>query len=343
MKSRSSRSDIKDRLLGHWGTDPGINLVYAHLNHLIMRYDLDMFLVTGPGHGAPANLANLYLEGTLHEYYPELTFDRAGLHNFVRRFSWPGGFPSHLYPGIPGTIHEGGELGYALATAFGAAMDNPDLIVACIVGDGEAETGPTATAWHSYKFLDPAESGAVLPILHLNGYKICQSYHLWHDERRGIVRPVHRLWLSGTVFVEGDDLDASTLWRDGLGLSLRYAVSSRRHVPAIPSRKPRWPVIVDALPSRAGLALKRWMANLLKVRYRSHQVPVTDVKTNPAHLQLVEQWLRSYHVEELFDRRLATQCQRSWSSVPKASGVWAAIPIPLAARLRQEPQLARYP
>src|SRR5437899_9714322 len=164
--------DIKDRLLGHWGTSPGINLIYAHLNSLIMRYDLDMFLVTGPGHGAPANLANLYLEGTLHDYYPDLTFDRAGVEKFVRSFSWPGGFPSHLYPGVPGTIHEGGELGYALATAFGAAMDNPDLIVACIVGDGEAETGPTATAWHSYKFLDPAESGAVLPIVHLNSYKI---------------------------------------------------------------------------------------------------------------------------------------------------------------------------
>src|SRR5581483_4037788 len=163
---------IKDRLLGHWGTSPGINLVYAHLNRLIKSYDLDMFLVTGPGHGAPANLANLYLEGTLHDYYPHLTFDKQGLHQFVRSFSWPGGFPSHLYPGVPGTIHEGGELGYALATAFGAAMDNPDLIVACIVGDGEAETGPTATAWHSYKFLDPAESGAVLPIVHLNGYKI---------------------------------------------------------------------------------------------------------------------------------------------------------------------------
>src|SRR5262249_42833205 len=142
---------IKDRLLGHWGTSPGINLVYAHLNHLITRYDLNMFLVTGPGHGATANLANLYLEGTLQEFYPELTLDRAGLTNFVKRFSWPGGFPSHLYPGVPGTIHEGGELGYALATAFGAAMDNPDLIVACIVGDGEAETGPTAAAWHSYK------------------------------------------------------------------------------------------------------------------------------------------------------------------------------------------------
>ena len=163
---------IKDRLLGHWGTCPGINLVYAHLNRLIRERDANILLITGPGHGAAANLANLYLEGTLSEFYPELTRDRDGLERFVRAFSWPGGFPSHLSPPVPGTIHEGGELGYALATAFGAALDNPDLIVACIVGDGEAETGPTATAWHSTKFLDPATSGAVLPILHLNGFKI---------------------------------------------------------------------------------------------------------------------------------------------------------------------------
>ena len=163
---------IKDRLLGHWGTAPGINLIYAHLNRLVREHDASVLLITGPGHGAAANLANLYLEGTLAEFYPELTFDHAGLTRFIRAFSWPGGFPSHLSPPVPGTIHEGGELGYALATAFGAALDNPDLIVACIVGDGEAETGPTATAWHGVKFLDPVTSGAVLPILHLNGFKI---------------------------------------------------------------------------------------------------------------------------------------------------------------------------
>src|SRR5919198_1153786 len=160
---------IKPRLLGHWGTVPGINFIYAHVNRLIRRHDADILLVTGPGHGAPANL---YLEGSLGEFYPDRTLDRAGLARLVRSFSWPGGFPSHLTPGTPGTIHEGGELGYALATAFGAAFDNPGLIVACIVGDGEAETGPTATAWHCPKFLDPAGDGAVLPILHLNGYKI---------------------------------------------------------------------------------------------------------------------------------------------------------------------------
>jgi xylulose-5-phosphate/fructose-6-phosphate phosphoketolase len=154
---------IKPRLLGHWGTAPGINLVYAHLNRLIRDYDANVLLITGPGHGAAANLANLYLEGTLVEFYPELTLDRAGLARLVRGFSWPGGFPSHLSPGRPGAIHKGGELGYALATAFGAALDNPDLLVACIVGDGEAETGPTATAWHGVKYLDPVSCGAMRP------------------------------------------------------------------------------------------------------------------------------------------------------------------------------------
>ena len=153
---------IKDRLLGHWGTAPGINFIYAHLNRLILKTDASILLVTGPGHGAAANLANMYLEGTLTEYFPELTRDRAGLQRFVKSFSWPDVFPSHLYPGYPGVIHEGGELGYALATAFGAALDNPDLIVACIVGDGEAETGPTAGAWHSNKFLNPKTDGSVL-------------------------------------------------------------------------------------------------------------------------------------------------------------------------------------
>src|SRR5947208_4543828 len=237
---------IKDRLLGHWGTSPGINLLYAHLNHLILRDNLDMFLVTGPGHGAPANLANLYLEGTLQDYYPDLTFDHKGLREFVRRFSWPGGFPSHLYPGIPGTIHEGGELGYALATAFGAAMDNPNLTVACIVGDGEAETGPTATAWHSYKFLDPAESGAVLPILHLNGYKIA------NPTIAGTMTDEELLALFigygyQPIFVEGDDLDAS------LYGALDWAYHAIRRIQQAaragqPLLRPRWPVILLRSP-----------------------------------------------------------------------------------------------
>ncbi|MBA2629422.1 MAG: phosphoketolase, partial [Thermoleophilaceae bacterium] len=175
---------IKHRLLGHWGTVPGLNLIYAGLNRLILDTQASILLVTGPGHGAPANLANLWIDGCLEDVYPELSRDRAGLAKLVRDFSWPGGFPSHVAPIVPGTIHEGGELGYALATAFGAALDNPDLIVAAIIGDGEAETGPTAGAWHCNKFLDPGGSGAVLPILHLNGYKIANPtiYKSMSDE-----------------------------------------------------------------------------------------------------------------------------------------------------------------
>src|SRR3954464_1292979 len=198
---------IKPRLLGHWGTVPGINFLYAHLNRLIRARAADVLLVTGPGHGAPANLANLFLEGSLGEFYPELRRDRAGLERLVRGFSWPGGFPSHLTPGTPGTIHEGGELGYALATAFGAALDNPDLIAACIVGDGEAETGPTAGAWHSNKFLDPATCGAVLPILHVNGYKIANptiSKTMSNEEHTKLFEGYG--W--HPLIVEGEDLDA---------------------------------------------------------------------------------------------------------------------------------------
>jgi xylulose-5-phosphate/fructose-6-phosphate phosphoketolase len=291
---------IKDRLLGHWGTSPGINLVYAHLNHLIMRYDLDMFLVTGPGHGAPANLANLYLENTLHDYYPELTLDQAGVEKFVRRFSWPGGFPSHLYPGVPGTIHEGGELGYALATAFGAAMDNPDLIVACIVGDGEAETGPTATAWHCYKFLDPAESGAVLPVLHLNGYKIANPtiYGTMSDEE---LLALFTGYGYQVIFVEGDDLDASLYgamdWAYHEIRRIQQAARSGQ-----PIEKPRWPVILMRSPKGMS-GVKEMDGEPIEGSYRSHQVPIPDPKTNPEHLRLLEGWLRSYHIEELFDEQ----------------------------------------
>ncbi len=290
---------IKDRLLGHWGTCPGINLIYSHLNHLITRYDLDMFLVTGPGHGAPANLANLYIEGTLEKFYPELTRDRAGLGRFVKRFSWPGGFPSHLYPGVPGTIHEGGELGYALATAFGAAMDNPDLIVACIVGDGEAETGPTATAWHSYKFLDPAESGAVLPIVHINGYKIANPtiYGTMSDEE---LLYLFTGYGYDVQFVEGDDLNASLYGAlDWAYKAIRYIQQAARS--GHPIHQPRWPVILMRSP-KGMTGIKELDGEPIEGSYRSHQIPVTDVKTNPAHLRLVENWLRSYHIEELFDQ-----------------------------------------
>jgi xylulose-5-phosphate/fructose-6-phosphate phosphoketolase len=290
---------IKDRLLGHWGTVPGINLIYAHLNRLIRTLNLDMFLVTGPGHGAPANLANLYLEGSLEKYYPELSLDYKGLGKFIKRFSWPGGFPSHLYPGIPGTIHEGGELGYALSTAFGAAMDNPNLIVACIVGDGEAETGPTAGAWHSTKFLDPAESGAVLPILHLNGYKISNpsifgtmdDEELWHLFKGYGYFP---------RFVQHEDLHAD------LYLALDWAIKAIKEIQHAartgkPHQKPQWPLLIlRSLKGWTGIREKDGVP--IEGSFRSHQIPAKDLKTNPESLKLVEKWLRSYHPDALFDQ-----------------------------------------
>ncbi|GCE14911.1 phosphoketolase family protein [Tengunoibacter tsumagoiensis] len=291
---------IKDRLLGHWGTCPGINMIYAHLNRLIIRHNIDMFLITGPGHGAPANLANLYLEGSLQPFYPELTLDEAGLGTFIKRFSWPDGFPSHLYPGLPGTIHEGGELGYSLATAFGAAMDNPDLIVACIVGDGEAETGPTAAAWHSYKFLHPAESGAVLPILHLNGYKISNP----------------------TIYGTMSDADLSRLFT-GFGYKVRIIQASQgdarmakaldeayRDIRSIQQiarshqsvALPAWPMLILRSP-KGWTGIKQLNGKRIEGSHRSHQVPAIDVKSSQTSLEAVEQWLRSYHPEELFDER----------------------------------------
>lgn len=290
---------IKNRLLGHWGTCPGINLVYAHLNRLIRRYDVNMFLVTGPGHGAPANLANLYLEGSLHKYYPELTLDSAGLQKFIKRFSWPGGFPSHLYPGIPGTIHEGGELGYALATSFGAVMDNPNLIVACIVGDGEAETGPTATAWHSYKYLDPVESGAVLPILHLNGYKISSPtiYGCMSDAELQYLFTGYGYQVR--IVKDGDldaDLYASMDWAYQEICRIQQGARSGSSI-----AQPGWPILILRSP-KGWTGIKEMDGEPIEGSYRSHQVPAREVKTKQYQLQLLEDWLRSYHIEELFDQ-----------------------------------------
>lgn len=298
LKEPLKPEHIKDRLLGHWGTVPGINLVYAHLNRLIRKFQLDLFLVTGPGHGAPANLANLYLEGSLEKYYPKLTHNYEGLANFIKRFSWPGGFPSHLYPGIPGTIHEGGELGYALAVSFGAVMDNPNLIVACIVGDGEAETGPTATSWHATKFLDPKASGAVLPILHLNGYKISNPtiYGTMSDEE---LLNLFKGYGYAPRIVQGPDVHAD------LFASLEWAyeqirliqLSARRDEPI---DKPAWPMLI-LRTLKGWTGIKEMDGVPIEGSYRSHQIPATDLKTNPAHLKLVEQWLRSYAPEDLFD------------------------------------------
>jgi xylulose-5-phosphate/fructose-6-phosphate phosphoketolase len=311
---------IKPRLLGHWGTVPGINFVYAHLNRLIRTEDASILLITGPGHGAPANLANLYLEGSLAEFYPEYAHGRDGLGRLVRAFSWPGGFPSHLTPGTPGTIHEGGELGYALATAFGAAFDNPDLIVACVVGDGEAETGPTATAWHSTKFLNPATDGAVLPILHLNGYKI-SSRTVYGSMSEDELRALFTGYGYEPLFV---DTPANPDDREGAHHRMAAALDSAyRSIRAIqeaardgrPVEKPRWPVVVFRSP-KGWTGIRELDGEPVEGSYRSHQVPTDDVRKSPEHLRALEGWLRSYRPAELFDaagrpvREILATCPR---------------------------------
>jgi xylulose-5-phosphate/fructose-6-phosphate phosphoketolase len=291
---------IKERLLGHWGTCPGINLVYAHLNRLARERDANVLLITGPGHGAAANLANLYLEGTLGEFYPEYGHGRDGLERFVRAFSWPGGFPSHLSPPVPGTIHEGGELGYALSTAFGAALDNPDLLVACIVGDGEAETGPTATAWHGAKFLDPATSGAVLPILHLNEFKI-SSPTIFATMTDAELDDLFTGYGYAPILVDVEAAgEPDVIMAEAVDQAYEAIRLIQREARAGAVERWQWPIILLRSP-------KGWTGPAeidgvpVEGTYRSHQVPAKDARTNPAHLAVLETWLRSYRPEELFD------------------------------------------
>ncbi|HWQ95393.1 MAG TPA: phosphoketolase family protein [Gammaproteobacteria bacterium] len=291
---------IKPRLLGHWGTAPGINLVCAHLNRLILNTDASIMLITGPGHGAAANLANMYLEGTLTEFFPHITQDKAGLKEFVKSFSWPDRFPSHLSPIYPGVIHEGGELGYALATAFGATLDNPDLIVACIVGDGEAETGPTAGAWHSNKFLNPATDGAVLPILHLNGFKIANPsiFGTMTDEElcalfTGYGYAVRIVDLSDHI---DDDMGAAVSWAHEEIRALQQRTRSGEII-----ARPRWPMLILRTP-KGWTGPKEVDGKKNEDSFLSHQVPAKEAKTNPVHLKIVETWLRSYRPQELFDK-----------------------------------------
>jgi len=291
---------IKERLLGHWGTAPGINLIYVHLNRLILKTDAGILLITGPGHGAAANLANMYLEGTLTEYFPKLTQDRAGLERFLQSFSWPDAFPSHLYPGYPGVIHEGGELGYALSTAFGAALDNPDLIVACIVGDGEAETGPTAAAWHSNKFLSPVTDGAVLPILHVNGFKIANPT-IFGTMTNGELEALFTGYGYAVKIVEfGDPIDRDTeaaLW--WAYSEIRAIQSAARSGESV--ERPGWPMLAVRTP-KGWSGPKEIDGIAIEGSFRSHQVPAKDAKTNPKHLRVIEDWLRSYRPRELFDK-----------------------------------------
>jgi len=292
---------IKPRLVGHWGTTPGLNFIYAHLNRAIKAHDLDAIYITGPGHGGPGLVANTYLEGTYSEVYPDITQDTAGMQRLFKQFSFPGGIPSHVAPEIPGSIHEGGELGYSLSHAFGAAFDNPDLIVACVVGDGEAETGPLATAWHSNKFLNPVTDGAVLPILHLNGYKIAGPTVLARITREELGQ-LMRGYGWTPYFVESQDDDnamhqamAETLDAAVLDIQ-RIQLEAREHGC---QTRPRWPMIV--LNSPKGWTGPREVdGKLTEGTFRSHQVPMGDMD-QPGHVAILESWLQSYRPQELFD------------------------------------------
>ena len=320
---------VKNRLLGHFGSDPGQTFTWVHLNRLIKKDDLDVIYVSGPGHGAPAVLANAYLEGTYSEIYPDKTCDEDGMRRFFRQFSFPGGIGSHCTPETPGSIHEGGELGYSLSHAFGAAFDNPDLIVATVVGDGEAETGPLATSWHSNKFLNPIRDGAVLPILHLNGYKIANPTILDRISREELENLLKGYGWTPYV-VEGSD--PPTMHR-AMAATLERCVLEIRSVQSEARRRgtvtrPRWPMIVLRTP-KGWTAPKEVDGHRIEGSWRAHQVPVPNVKTNPSHLEIVETWLRSYRPEELFTKAgalipelaaLAPTGARRMSANPHANG-----------------------
>jgi xylulose-5-phosphate/fructose-6-phosphate phosphoketolase len=320
---------VKSRLLGHWGTTPGLNFLYVHLNRVIRDRDLNMMYVIGPGHGGPAAVANAYLEGTYTEVYPHITRDVDGLRQLFRQFSFPGGIPSHVAPETPGSIHEGGELGYALSHAYGAAFDNPDLLVACIIGDGEAETGPLATGWHGNKFLNPVTDGAVLPILHLNGYKIANPTvlaRIGDDELtqllEGYGHVVH--WVDGDDPVQMHRKMKATL--DTVVTDIAQIQRAARDGNDRP--RPHWPMIVLRTPK--GWTGPKTVDGLpTEGTWRSHQVPFAEVRTNPDHLALLEQWLRSYRPEELFDGAgalvtdladVAPKAHRRMSANPHANG-----------------------
>ena len=292
---------IKPRLLGHWGTTPGLNFLYVHMNRAIRARGLSAIFVTGPGHGGPGVVASAYLDGTYSEVYPHIGRNEEGLRRLFRQFSFPGGIPSHVAPETPGSIHEGGELGYSLLHAYGAVLDNPDLLALCVVGDGEAETGPLAASWHSNKFLNPARDGAVLPVLHLNGYKIANPTVLARipgDELRALLEG----YGYAPRFVEGSDpeemhaLMAATF--DDV-LDEIAAIQTRARVDHDLTR-PRWPMIVMKTP-KGWTGPKEVDGLPVEGTWRAHQVPLAEVRTNPQHLAMLEEWMRSYRPEELFD------------------------------------------
>jgi xylulose-5-phosphate/fructose-6-phosphate phosphoketolase len=316
---------IKPRLLGHWGTTPGLNFVYAHMNRAITARDLNAIFVCGPGHGGPGVVANTYLEGTYSEVYPTIGHDEEGLRRLFRQFSFPGGIPSHAAPETPGSIHEGGELGYALVHAYGAAFDNPDLLVCCVVGDGEAETGPLATSWHSNKFLDPSRDGAVLPVLHLNGYKIANPTVLARiprDELTALLEGYgHR-----PVYVEGSDPRAM---HERMAAALDEVLDEIAQIKAGGAgERPRWPMLVLVTP-KGWTGPKEVDGQPVEGTWRAHQVPLAGLAENPGHVAALEQWMRSYRPEELFDENgalrpelaaLAPAGERRMGANPHANG-----------------------
>ncbi len=329
LRTALEPAHVKPRLLGHWGTTPGLNLIYAHMNRVIKRNDLDAIYVIGPGHGGPAIVANAYLEGTYTDVYPSITRDEEGMRKLFRQFSFPGGIPSHVAPETPGSIHEGGELGYALSHAYGAAFDNPNLLVCAVVGDGEAETGPLATSWHSNKFLSPVRDGAVLPILHLNGYKIANPTVLARIPRAELAALMEGYGHT-PYFVEGDD-PADV--HQQLAATLDTVVAEigeiqRRAREDGVTERPRWPMIVLRTP-KGWTGPREIDGKPVEGTWRSHQVPMGEVRTNAEHRAILETWMRSYRPEELFDdhgrlrpdlAELAPTGTRRMSANPVANG-----------------------
>ena len=329
LKEPLTLAHVKRMLLGHWGTTPGQNFIYTHLNRVIKKFDVDMIYMSGPGHGGPAVVGSTYLEGSYSEVYPNVSQDEAGLKRLFKQFSFPGGIPSHASAECPGSIHEGGELGYSLSHAFGAVFDNPALVVACVVGDGEAETGPLATSWHSNKFLNPQSDGAVLPILHLNGYKIANPAILARISREEL-QQLLRGYGWTPYFVEGHD---PMPMHEAMAAALDTVIEQIRQIQSDArlhgkSERPRWPMIVLASP-------KGWTGPELidgkpnAGTFRSHQVPLSDPAKNPDHLRQLESWLRSYRPEELFDahgrlrpelQELAPAAERRMGANPNANG-----------------------
>ena len=322
-------TDVKHLLLGHWGTTPGQNFIYVHLNRVIQQYNLNMIYVSGPGHGGSAIVSNTYLEGSYSEIYPTISQDEAGMKNLFRQFSFPGGIPSHVSPDTPGSIHEGGELGYSLSHSFGAVFDNPDLIVACVVGDGEAETGPLATAWHSNKFLNPASDGAVLPILHLNGYKIANPTILARITREELEQ-LFRGYGWSPIYVEGHEPE---LMHHAMAVALDKAVEEIKAFQTTAriygyQTRPRWPMIILITP-KGWTGPKVINGLYIEGTFRAHQVPLADSATHPEHLTLLEDWLKSYRPHELFDEQgrlrpelaeLSPKGERRMGSNPHANG-----------------------